>query len=731
MSLFQGLSPRARIALMSGGLVALLAAEGAVLAYLTVHPPVPGSITTSGSAPAQQKSNAQQNERAQQNGSAPQNPNAQGNQSAPTGAPAPQVFTAPGVVPPALGTGAPQTTPGATHPNPAPGLASLAPPPANAGASPANSLAGASLPAPPASLPSGNARGASVSPVPPARGVIGSPVDTKRARAATLFAQAAALAKAGQTKAALGLWQQVAVLAPDDLATQQNLALLLTPTDPKKALVHARAATRLAPGDPRAQFQLARVLLTLGQPKDALAPLRATVKLAPKERDGHALLARVLVDVRQPRAAYDQWVALAQSNKGDLEANLAAATLAGEVLGRPDDAQKWLRRAQEANPRDPNAPLGLARLAMARRNPKEAAAILGRATQTAPDAFELYPALADARVAANNPKGALSALQSALARLPKTGGPAQIAAVQNTEGRLRLTMGRLLGDQKQPRAARDQFALAAKLLPRAVEPRALGALAETQLGDLSSATSLLQNAVALDPKNPTTRLLLAQTLAQSKRWREADGAFERYAAFSPRDPQALMQWASVAFQLKDGAKETRALTQVAALDAKNPVVWARLGAAQMRLGRKREAIRSFQTLAKISPRDLSAPLQVASLQSETGDAGGAFGTLRTALSARPDYAPVYQLLLQAGDAAGKRDEARAFAARQLALQAENGAALSQTLAFYDAKKRPAEARTLLGEVLARNPKASLAKNALASYNTREASNPKTASAKVP
>lgn len=567
--------------------------------------------------------------------------------------------------------------------------------------------------------------------VPPATSVTGAPADAKRARAAALFAQAAALAKAGNTKAALGLWQQVAVLAPDDLATQQNLALLLTPTDPKSALVHARAAVRLAPGDARAQFQLARTLLTLGQPKDALAPLRATVKLAPKERDGRALLARVLVDVRQPRAAYDQWATLAQGNKNDLEAHLAAATLAGEVLGRPDDAQKWLRRAQEANPQDPNVALGLARLAMARRKPKEAAAILAKATQTAPDAFELYPALANARAAVKDPQGAISALQGALARLPKGGSPAQKAAVGDTEGRLRLTMGRLLGDQKQPRAARDQFALAAKLLPRAVEPKALGALAEIQLGDLAGATSLLRNASALDPKNPTTQLLLAQTLAQSKRWREAEDAFERYAVLSPRDPQALMQWASVAFQLKDGAKETRALAQVAALDAKNPSVWARLGAAQMRLGRKREAIKSFQTLAKIAPRDLSAPLQIASLQSQTGDAGAAFGTLRSALSARPDYAPVYQLLLQAGDAAGKRDEARSFTARQLSSQSANGAALSQTLAFYDAKKRSADAKALLGEVLARNPNASLAKNALASYNTRKASNPKTASAKAP
>ncbi len=50
MSLFQGLSPTARIALMAGGLAALLAAEGALLTYLSFHPPVPGSVSTSTAA---------------------------------------------------------------------------------------------------------------------------------------------------------------------------------------------------------------------------------------------------------------------------------------------------------------------------------------------------------------------------------------------------------------------------------------------------------------------------------------------------------------------------------------------------------------------------------------------------------------------------------------------------------------------------------------------------------
>lgn len=709
---------------MGGGLLALLAAEGALLTYLSFHPPVPGSVSTQTAA---------------------QGPDVAAN-SAAAGIVA-NAATSNAPVSPALGAGAamfpaPGAAPTGAAPNfPAP---STLPPGASAPPAPKSPASGvASLPSPPPAFippprvpfPVAPNSSAPVESAPPRGGqpavFPSTPPDSKRAQAAALFDQAATKAKAGDTKGALALWERVAALAPDNLPTQQNLALLLAPTNPQKALIHARTAAKLAPADPRAQFQFARILLALHKPQEALVPLRATTKLAPKERDGHALLARALVDAKQPRAAYEEWASLAEANKTDLEAHMAAATLAGTVLKRPDDARKWLVRAQSAYPKDPNPPLALAQLAMARRQPKEAVAVLAAAVKTSPDSFELYPALADARIAAKDPKGAVSALQSAISRLPKGNGAAPKEAVENTEGRLHLAMGRLLGDQKQPREARQQFALAAKLLPRAVEPRALGALAEIQLKNPSGAITLLQSAATLDPKNPTTQLLLAQTLAGQKKAREADAAFARYCALEPRDATALTQWASVAAQLKDSDKETRVLQKAAALDGKNPLLWARLGAVQLRSNRKRDALATFQKMAKLSPRDLNAPLQIAALQRDLGDSHAAFGTLKGALTARPDYAPAYSLLLQAGETSGQSEAARAFVARQLASHADDAPALSQTLAFYDAKKRGAEAKALLTEIVARNPKAALAKNALASFDAKEQASSKTASTKVP
>ena len=660
---------------MGGGLLALLGAEGALLWVLSSRAPAPTEAprVAASSTPA------------------------------PAPAPTEQLYVAPGVVPPAP----PPLSSGPLPPAPVPG------PPGSGAMGMGVKPGSAPLPLPglsgKSSLPLPPGTGTPVPPLPGASNAA-SP-SAKLALAAQKFDQAGAALKNGDKRGAVALWEEVVRLAPDDVATRQNLALVYSQLNqPQSAIPHARAAVRLAPNDPKAQFQLAQMLLATKQLKAALDPLRAAVRLAPQERDGHTLLARVLVDLRQPKAALEQWALLANRNGRDLEAHLQAASVANDLLRNPTEAQKWLRRSQAQNPRDPQAPLLLSQILMARRDAKGAAAVLTAAVQNTPEAFVLYPPLAEARIATKDRAGAINALQSALTRVPKGG-----AGTSQTEGRLRVSLGQLLGDGKQPRAARDQFALASRLLPRDPEPRALGALAEIDLKNLSGATKLLAEAVALDPKNARTRRLYAQTLAQNGQWLVADTQFETYISSAPRDKEALSQWARVAQELKNPAREAEVWQKVAALDAKNPLVWTRLGEAQLRAKRKREALQAFTRLAALTPRDLSNLLHVSELQTDVGDARGALGTLQKALDVRPDYAPAYLMVLRAGEAAGELETARAVVVQKLAARPQDNAALTGALKFYNDKKRPNDARALLNDVVARNPNATLAKNALATY----------------
>ncbi len=664
---FRGLSSSARLGLMGGGLFALVGAEGALLWFLSSRAPAPVPATPLAS-------------------------------SSPAPTPTEHIFVAPGAVPPSAVPPAPQPLPpGSLAPAPVPGAQN----PKATGTSPLPLAPLGTTPFP-APVP-GNSTALAANP--------------KLAIAAQKFDQASAALKSGNKRGAVALWEEVARLAPDDLATRQNLALVYSQLNqPQSAIPHARAAVRIAPSNAKAQFQLAQMLLATKQLKAALDPLRATVRLAPQEREGHTLLARVLVDVRQPKAALEQWAFLANRDGHDIEAHLQAAAVANDLLRNPTEAEKWLRRSQSQNPRDPQAPLLLSQILMGRRDAKGAAAILTTAVKNAPDAFALYPALAQARTASKDRAGAISALQSALARVPKSG-----AGAGEAEGRLRVSLGQLLGDGKQPRQARDQFALAARLLPRDPEPRALGALAELDLKNISGATKLLAEAIALDPKNGRTRRLYAQTLAQSGQWKSADAQFQSYCANAPRDREALSQWARVARELKEPSREAGIWQKLALVDAKNPLVWSQLGEAQLRAKRKPEALQAFTRLAALTPRELTNLLRVAELQTEVGDKSAALGTLEKALDVRPDYAPAYLMVLRAGEVAGQMGNARASVVQHLAAHPQYGSALTGALKFYEDKKRPDEARALLNDVVARNPGATLAKKALAAYGSSPAS----------
>ena len=648
---------------MGGGLLALVGAECALLFVLSSRSPAP---------------------------SASPNPRIV---AGPTAVPKPleEVYVAPGSTPP------PDTVPlvGGT------GIGNLPPAPLSP-----NGKTGTSL------LPVPSATNSLLSALPPAPGGKNPPASNpKLALAAQKFDQASAALKSGNKKGAVALWEEVVKLAPKDVATRQNLALVYAQLNqPKEALLHSRAAVQIAPSDPKNQFQLARLLLGTKQIKAALVPLRETVRLAPQERDGHALLARALVDAGQPKEAFAQWTYLAQHNGHDIEAHLMAAGVASQVLRNRSEAGKWLRQGHAQNPKSPDLSIELARFLMGGRDFKGAASVLQQGVAATPNAFALYPALATALTAAKDRPGAIKAMQGALARVPKG-----VKGASDLEGSLRVTLGKLYGDGKQPALARDQFLRAAQLLPRDPEPLAMAALAQIDLKDLSGATKSLSGAAKIDPKNPRVRLMYAQTLAQNKQWKEADSQYETYCAAVPRDKESLFQWARVANALKNPDREAVALKRLITLVPRDPGLWRQLSSAQLAGGDKSEALQSLQKAVALEPRDLPVVLEVADMQSAAGNARGAMTTLQKALNSRPDYAPLYFLYLQAGDAAKEKEEARDLIAQKLANQPQNGAALSGALKFYDDKKRRDDARALLNAIIARNPKATLAKNALATY----------------
>ena len=622
-------------------------------------------------------------------------------------APTPQTFTAPGVQPPGFPQGGqPQGAPMNAPPgagNNAPRIASnpslnIRPMPQ---IQPPRGIGGGPLPMlPPAPIRNGSR---------PAISSGGAPVNAEAQRA---FEAGGAALRAGDKAKAAAEFARAVQLAPDNLPSRLNLAgVYLDMKQPGRAVPHLRTVAGRDPNNVGVQFTLARALLADKKLDEALPYLKKTVQLAPRERQARVILAQVQFDRKQPGEAYKIWSALAQENPKDIEAQMQAAALANDILKQPADAEKWLRRAVAAAPRQPQPALMLGQVLLGRKDAKGAAAVLTRAAQANPDSFQVYPLLADARTAAGDTKGAASALQSAISKLPKGKTEAQKKEIAATEGALRLALGRTLGAGKQTRAAREQFDKAALLLPRDPQPRALGAIAALQLKDNAGAIRGFKGALALDPQRLDDRKTLAQLLADGKNWKDADAQFALYNGAKPGDAEALLQWASVAAQLKNPGRAAQVLGKAVVVAPKNATAWTQLALAQRESGDKKGALTSFKKLNQIKPNDADVLYETARLQSELGDNTAAYGNYKTVIGARPQATQAYPALLQAADKAGQATNARQFLVGQLAKK-ENLAAMKGVLDYYQGKDKTDEARAFLTDLVSRAPGQDFARTAL-------------------
>lgn len=646
---------------------------------------------------------------------------------------APQVFTAPGAPSPPPGTGAPAPTPQTFT---APGVQPQNAPPNPTGNAPRiasnPNLGTGNRPMPQMPPPPRSNGPLPMLPPPPRNGsqpVIPSgstpPVNAGAQRA---FEAGSAALRAGDKNKAAAEFARAVQLAPDNLPSRLNLAsVYLDLKQPARAVPHLREVVRRDPNNAAVQFTLARALLADKKLDEALPYLKKTVQLAPRERQARVILAQVQFDRKQPQEAYKLWSALAQENPKDIEAQMQAAAIANDVLKKPAEAEKWLRRAIAAAPREPQPALMLGQVLLGRKDAKGAAAILTKAAQANPDSFQVYPLLADARTAAGDTKGAASALQSAISKLPQGKTDAERANIRATEGALRLALGRTLGASKQTKEARVQFDKAAQLLPRDPQPRALGAIAALQLKDNAGAIKGFKSALALDPKRLDDRKTLAQLLAQNKNWKEADAQFALYSGSKPNDAEALLQWASVAGQLKNPKRQAQVLSKAVKVAPKNVAAWTQLALAQRESGDKKGALASFKQLAKIKPNDADLLYETARLQSDLGDNAAAYGNFKSVISARPGAIEAYPALLQAADKAGQGANARQFLVSQMAKK-ENLAAMKQVLDYYQSKNEKDEARAFLTDLVARAPGQDGARTAL---NAMKGATTEPASLKLP
>jgi len=509
-----------------------------------------------------------------------------------------------------------------------------------------------------------------------------------------LSAAAQAALKAGDTGAAITDLKGIIKLRPQDPVGHVDLALAyLQAKNVAGAAGELKTVTKLDPANAAAQYQYAQLLIQQKQYSDAEAPLRAAINLVPKNREAPAMLAQVLIQENKLAPAYELWAGLAKSDLNDVPAAMQAAALANDGLHKPAVAQKLLADCVAANPHDPRPAILLGRLDLNQKQPAQAVAVLKAATNNRPDVFELFPALAEADLAAGDGNGAVTALQSAIMRAPDPANPKLDAAgkdqVKSSVLSLHLDLGRLLQSLKKSPDADAEFAKAESMDPG--DPQLLGAIveADTDANDFPDAIDTLQ----------------------------------KLSVVAPKDPRVVGEWAELLDAQKQLAAAAAKWKQVAALDPKNPAPLVKEGSDLRDTGDNPGALAAYNAALALTPNEPALLYEVAKLQSTTGDDASATATWKRLLQGNPEFAEGYPSLIKAADHSGKTEEARSFLAGVLANKPEDPMtlrALTAVLKYYDAARDTKDVKALLSEVVVKNPEARTAAQVLASLSGAKA-----------
>ncbi len=231
-----------------------------------------------------------------------------------------------------------------------------------------------------------------------------------------VFNQGVEAEKAGKLDAAEKAFLRVLAGGGDRAFVHNNLGIVYQQRgDHTRAVAEFREAIRLDPGYASPRILLGASLAAAGHEREARRELEAAVKLAPREPLAHLELAKVYERADNPAGAVDEYLALGELSPQDpeyayqlgsaylklsagcfrqileLEPHSARAfELRGEIYrerGETEPARRALARALELDPAFPGIHLMLAQIYLGQGNAAEARKELDRELAVVPDSL--------------------------------------------------------------------------------------------------------------------------------------------------------------------------------------------------------------------------------------------------------------------------------------------------------------------------------------------------------
>jgi tetratricopeptide (TPR) repeat protein len=543
---------------------------------------------------------------------------------------------------------------------------------------------------------------------------------------------------------------------------------------PDEAGVAFADAVQLAPDEPAALLLFANHLRSVGRTDEAEASFRHLAQVHPTFPGWAALATFLAAEERdaEAEAAYRRGIEVAEP----AERTTATTALSSFLLGRdrPDEAEQVLREALDADPENVELIYALARFYHAAGRTAEADAMIEQAARAEPGASKPLLLLSSYRGRIGDLPGALEAAEQALAVAPddvlaklrraevlidlglregdsgrieegkdvvdavlaeepalpeglfvsakvdlaRKRYPEAIASLRRAvDGRsgwaqAHFLLGTALLVSGDAASARGEVVRAIELDAANVDYYKILARIHARLGDHALAVEAGERALAADPKDVATRVLVAQSLVNERRLDEALG---RLLAI-PEEARGVEGNFAIgrvyAFRAEyDNAREYLKL----ALEARpgHAEVLAALAQVDAKQGLLADSVERIRAARDAAPNDASLHELFGDLAQATGDAEGAERAYERAIELDANRQGAYAKLARLFVVSKRTDEAIATYQHALERNARSGTLHLLLASLFEAVGRIEEAMEHYESAIEIEPELAVAKNNLA------------------
>ena len=394
--------------------------------------------------------------------------------------------------------------------------------------------------------------------------------------------------------------------------------------------------------------------VALGHHKRAVPYLTNVVDRIPERLYPRKLLLMSLLETGQTLNARE----VVQSGLYYAPNDIDLLVLAGEVEMQAGDvaaARAFYQRAMTLDPKSAGAQTGIAMSRLAGGETDRAVADLEAAVALDPRAYHADVLLVLTNLQRARYDEALKAVETLEKKQPTN------PLTYNLKGSI------YLAKQDLP-SARKYFGQALELRPTYLP--AAENLAQLYIADKKPklARKLLEDILATNENNAEVLLALAKVAPRiGASAREQTNWLERAAAASPDVARTALMLARFYSEGGQPGKALEVLTRAQANERTSFELLDALGAAQLAVGDKQNALATYSRLASLQPKLATVHYRLASAQALNDDPVGAARSLRRALDLKPDYFDA-KLALVGVETRNKRYVEATSIARQLQKQ---------------------------------------------------------------